>query len=193
MERRSKKVYIGIAKRKIEMYKDFIKVLDVLKNSINKWDGKVINKRYVTAMTAEINKVIPPLMGCNGEYDRISLSIGKDFTRHLISLYHRNRYVEEVNAYVDNCNCEIYIASYDRQTPFINEEDGRLNGEVFLKSLENEKNILNDWIASIQDSINRIDETIETYKEIQKYVANAMNSLPERFRQYVSINCPVYE
>ena len=63
--RQDKNTFVDSRKSEIEMEKAFIKSCDVLKKHAMKWNGKVMNVRFVKAMDEEINKSVK-FFGRNG-------------------------------------------------------------------------------------------------------------------------------
>lgn len=153
MERFSKEVFISIKTREIEMLRDFIKSIGVLKAYAQKYDGKVLNKRYIDAMNVEINKVVPAYGEGKNTFQSIYLYFDKnwnDVRRNRLVLLHNNRWCEDSRAYVqDNTRTmfELYKGEDGKNVPYIDENTFRLNTYIFV-------NTLDLWRVELQEAIN---------------------------------------
>lgn len=173
MQRMDKRTFIENAKRENGTYKVIIEAIDTLAPIAKKFNGKVINKRFVDAVNKafeEKDYKIPyqhctyPLRISLDEYNRIYF-----IARH-------------------PCDITIYPKEYDK--PYI--VDKRMDYSVFESAIEKTLKYVAEEIAENERCINTIDDVIQGYKELEKHVKDFMDSLPRKFKTFPIIDCPVY-
>ena len=173
MKRMDKGTFIANAKRENETYKVIIEAINTLTPIAKKYNGKVINKRFVDAV--------------NKAFDEKGYKIPSQYgTRPLlISLDEYNRiYFSSRNP----CNITIYPDGYDK--PYI--IDKRMDYSAFEYAIDKTLKSAVDEIAKNEKSINTIDDVIQGYQDLKKYVKDFMDALPFKFRTFPIIDCPVY-
>ena len=173
MQRIDKESFIADAKRENETYKVIIEAINVLAPIAKKFNGKVINKRFVDA----VNKAFEE-KGYKIPYQHCACPLR-------ISLDEINRIYFIVR---HPCNIHIYPKEYDK--PYI--IDKRMDYSVFKSAIEKTLKYAAEEIANNEKCINSIDEVIQGYKELKKHFDDFMDSLPYKFRTFQSIECPVY-
>lgn len=176
MRQMRKDVFVALANRKIEMYQAFQKVLDIVLSEAKGKDGKMINKRFIDS----INELI-------GEDDNLKY---EEYRRGMINavrfcfsndwagkrngrfeMYYSNRYVSEVNSYLDWNTLEV------RGTYL---KDGKyLDYDALSQSIENEKNYCFKQINELTNAIDGADEYIQAISHIKAYVESSLKELPE--------------
>ena len=171
MQRIDKESFIENAKRENETYKVIIKAINVLTPIAKKYNGKVINKRFVDAV--------------NKAFEEKGYKLPCQYYPLRISLDEYNRVYFIANR---PCNITIYPKEYDK--PYI--IDKRMDYSVFESAIEKTLKNAAEEIANNERCINSIDEVIQGYKELKKHVKDFMDSLPYKFRTFPIIDCPVY-
>lgn len=166
-----KRTFIENAKRENETYKVIIEAINILTPIAKKFDGKVINKRFVDA----VNKAFEEKgykLPCQYYPLRISLD---EYSRIYFIANHP-------------CDITIYPKEYDK--PYI--IDKRMDYSVFESAIEKTLKYAAEEIANNERCINSIDDVIQGYKELKKHVNDFMDSLPRKFKTFPIIDCPVY-
>lgn len=190
----SKEVFISVKNHEVMILKDFIKSIEVMKSAAAKWDGKVINKRFITAMDDAVNKVVPPYSEGHGDFKSICLKLDEywDGTRvNRIEIRHANRWVADVRAYV-NDNVYTFYPKKDIGT-YIDEDTFRLNYDTFVKTMDAYITECQSAISDKEEAISKVDDAIKTYSEIREFIKDKMNSLPSVLQTYIQVSCPVYD
>ena len=171
MQRIDKGTFIENAKRENETYKIIIEAINTLAPIAKKFNGKVINKRFVDA----VNKAFEE-KGYKLPYQYGPLRINLDE-------YNRIYFIAR-----HPCDITIYPKEYDK--PYI--IDKRMDYSVFESAIEKTLKYAAEEIANNENCINTIDDVIQGYKELEKHVKDFMDSLPYKFRTFPIIDCPVY-
>ena len=171
MQRIDKESFIENAKRENETYKVIIEAIDTLTPIAKKFNGKVINKRFVDAV--------------NKAFEEKGYKLPCQYYPLRISLDEYNRIYFIAN---HPCNITIYPKEYDK--PYI--IDKRMDYSVFESAIEKTLKNAAEEIANNERCINSIDEVIQGYKELKKHVNDFMDSLPRKFKTFPIIDCPVY-
>ena len=171
MQRIDKESFIANAKRENETYKAIIEAINVLTPIAEKYNGKVINKRFVDA----VNKALEE-KGYKLPYHYYLLHISLDE-------YNRIYFIAN-----HPCNITIYPKEYNK--PYI--VDKRMDYSVFESAIEKTLKNAAEEIANNERCIASIDDIIQGYKELKKHVKDFMDSLPYKFKTFPIIDCPVY-
>ena len=171
MQRIDKETFIENAKRENETYKVIIESINTLAPIAKKYNGKVINKRFVDAV--------------NKAFEEKGYKLPYHYYLLHISLDEYNRIYFIAN---HPCNITIYPKEYDK--PYI--IDKRMDYSVFESAIEKTLKNAAEKIADNKRCINTIDDVIQGYKELKKHVNDFMDSLPRKFKTFPIIDCPVY-
>ena len=166
-----KRTFIENAKRENETYKVIIEAINVLAPIAKKFNGKVINKRFVDAV--------------NKAFEEKGYKLPCQYYPLRINLDEYNRIYFVV---LHPCDIAIYPKEYDK--PYI--IDKRMDYSVFESAIEKTLKYAAEEIANNEKCINSIDEVIQGYKELKKHVKDFMDSLPRKFKTFPIIDCPVY-
>lgn len=189
----SKEVFTATTNREIEMYDAFIKACDVLIEHAPKWNGKCLNVRYTKAMDEEINKVVEKFRGMDGNMqDSITFGFDKDYNGNRemrFRMIYQNRYIREVNSYIEYYETTIY---QPYQGDKYITEDNRLDLKAYVKRLKEMQAEYRHRIENGREAVKNINETIRIYEELNKTIKDTMAKLPNKFRQHVSCQCPIY-
>lgn len=171
MQRMDKRTFIENAKRENETYKVIIETINVLAPIAKKFNGKVINKRFVDAV--------------NKAFEEKGYKLPYHYYLLHISLDEYNRIY-----FIANHPCNITIYPEDYKKPYI--IDKRMDYSIFESAIEKTLKYAAEEIANNERCINSIDDVIQGYKELKKHVKDFMDSLPRKFKTFPIIDCPVY-
>lgn len=156
--------------QQIKVYRDAIDAMKRIRGLADKFDGKVINKRFVTAMNEMVdNKLVTFSLVA---YGFRNTSIGK---RIKIMMHDRCRDMPNRCLYVDVSEHEIFDNELDK--PYIN-ADGRLVKDAFLDSIDSNIENLSNVVSEYQRAIDHFDEYIEKVEKINEEITALRNEIP---------------
>lgn len=186
---KSKKAFLLEEAKKIEMNKVFIEALKIMKKAVKeqKLDGKVANKRFIDKMNAAFNE--------NGLEGKVRAFFDTDYKgdrKNRINMLYLERDIPENRSCLDYYSSIDYLY-FEKGAAYIDEDSYRINEENFIKAADKEIGLCNDKITESQRCIDEIDQVIQKYKELRKYVNETMESMPATLRKYIETGCPVYE
>lgn len=175
MAQMRKDVFVALANRKIEMYQAFQKVLDIVLSEAKGKDGKMINKRFIDRIDELIGKddsLKYEELG-RGLFNAVSFDFSLDWERKRdgrFEMYYRNRYVREVNSYLDWNTLRV-------QGIYL--KDGKyLDYAAFSESIENERSYCIKQINELTNAIDGADRYIQAISHIKAYVESSLKELP---------------
>lgn len=162
--------FINAMEQQIVVFNDAIECFKMMDEFGKTWDGKVVNKRFVTAL----NNAYPKLSD-KGFVSLSDLKIG-------ISIKNRCRiYGDQSVVYVDYC--AFLLDSFDS---YIDENSKRLNAEAFSKAIAKKIDEFNDDIADAKKAINNLETYKQTINSLNKQIEDVRDSLPNCLRKYFS-------
>lgn len=172
----------------VKVFNDAIKSLEAIKVVADKFDGKVINKRFIT----KLNEI------SDGNIINFSLEEkGYDYTAKMnekvVSLYLTDRSFKNDSGswtYIDENSFD--ILEVNNKDFYIN-KDGRLVKEYFIQGIDKTIEIFKSKIAKYQDCIDHFDEYMAEVKKINAEIAELRKKLhfPMSISTY-SIQLPFY-
>lgn len=159
---------ILIGKQQIKVYQDLISILKELNEVINTFDGKVINIRLTKYIKEKLNVDCAIISNYRGIK---SLKI--------ISKENRSITIHDVNgnsstAYVEYNTIEICLQR---------EENNRLEAKFVLQRLQDEINIIEEKIFSLNKTIINFDNMLKEYQEIKKRIEDFNNRYDYSIRE----------
>lgn len=163
--------------QQVKAYNDAVKALEVAKTLADKFDGKVINKRFVTALNEASNKffgksnVVFSL--CQEGYN---YSHKQNIVQIELYLTDRCKCYEGGCIYIGNDRVRVYEVSTDSDC-YIN-SDGRLNKEIFIKALDKQINNCKEAISKYQLCIDHFDEYLDKVKDFNKKLDELRKEIP---------------
>lgn len=186
---KSKRDFLFEEAKKIEMNKAFIEALNVMKKAVKeqKLDGKVANKRFIDKMDAAFNE-----NGLEGKMRAIFDTDYRGMRKNRINLLYLKRDIPENRSCLDYYSSMCYLY-FEQGHAYIDEDSYRINEENFIKVADKEIGLCEDKIKESQRCIAEIDQVIQKYKDLRKYVNETMESMPATLRKYIETGCPVYE
>lgn len=165
MEKISKESATVMFPAQINVYRVMLEMLDVLKEMATEWNGKVINKRFITAF----EKRFPESRG--------RLRIDTDYVHPKFHLYiSEGRGVQTSRGccYVSESELRIYYGN----EPYIHESDRRLNLERLNEILTQNVEYLNKQIADYEWCLEHYDEVKEQTKQLDKQLREFHDRIP---------------
>lgn len=152
-------------KQQIKAFDGGIKSLEGIKTLADKFDGKVINKRFVNAMNEITDEKVAIFSLVEKGYDYRT-----KINEKIISIYLTDRSFP-----TSKCTCG-YIDEDRFDVREINEKDfyingdGRLVKEFFIKALDDMIAILTQRRDAYQDCINNFDEYLDEVRKINNEI-----------------------
>lgn len=148
----------------VKVFNDAIKSLEVIKPLADKFDGKVINKRFTTAMNEVADKEIVRFSIHEKGYNRTA-----KVNEKVVSLYLCDRGFKAENGwgYIDEDDFEVREFS---DTDFYINADGRLVKDFFIQAVDNMIEFFNGRIAEYQDCIDNFDKYLEEIRNVNKQI-----------------------
>ena len=144
----------------ITIYSRFLEIKESLCEVIKKFDGKVINKRFLTALES-----ISP----KHEYNNITLNdfhfsfstYGNELTMMFVGIAN-NKLIRYCSEY----NNQIIIYNHTNNREFVSNINGkRLSADEYLLLVENAFAIINKRIEELIDMVEHYDEVSVVYKQ----------------------------
>lgn len=168
-----KNIFILKCKQQIIAYTDGINALEQLKSLADKFDGKVINKRFITATKEVVDKNLVTFVLENNGYN-----YARKQNELRISLYLHNRSIcyEGGCVYIDASQITIYQNSID--SDFYINADGRLNKELFIQAIDKTITTIRNYIVEYQRAIDFCDIYVEKVKRLNEELSALKKELP---------------
>lgn len=164
--------------QQVKAYNDAIKALEVAKTLADKFDGKVINKRFTNAL----NEATNAFFGKNNvvifslEPTHYDWSHKQNVTQIKLYLSDRCKCYEGGCVYIDYDKVHVYELSSDSEC-YVN-ADGRLNKEIYLKALDKQIENCKDAIHNFQLCIDHFDEYLNKVKDFNKKLEELKKEIP---------------
>ncbi len=172
----------------VKVFNDAIKSLEAIKVIADKFDGKVINKRFITKLNeiSDCNIIIFSLE--EKGYDHIA-----EINEKVVSLYLTDRCFKNDSdswSYIDEDSFNIREAN---EKDFYINKDGRLVKEYFIQGIDKTIEFFKTKIAQYQDCIDHFDEYMAEVKKINAEIDELRNKIhfPMSILTY-SIQLPFY-
>lgn len=158
--------------QQIKVYRDAISAMESIRELADKFDGKVINKRFVTAMNEITDKKCVSFSIVEKGF---SFSCNHNEKRVKIMMHDRCRSMPNYNVYVDVSEHEIIEDDFAK--PYIN-ADGRLAKDSFLASIDSNIKHLSEIISEYQRAIDRFDDYMAMVEKINEEITALRNEIP---------------
>lgn len=149
----------------VKVYRVMLEMLDVLKEMATEWDGKVINKRFITAF----EKRFPESRG--------RLRIASDYVHPMFHLYISEGRGVQTNrgcCYVNDSELRMYYG----EKPYIDADSRRLNLELFMERLALNVEYINKQIADYEWCLEHYDEVREQTMQLDKQLREFHDRIP---------------
>lgn len=173
-------VELEIKNRKdaLSLYSDIIEV-------VKKFDGKILNKRFETAL-----KKVDERLSCNREYSWFEINMSVFNSRSCKSIK-KDNYGYSCTNYLSNSylklNALLYTYSNNPEEKVLLKEE-RINSLVLIESLNKGKAQMEEKIKELENSLDKVDEWREKLKALKSEMEKTMGEIPYIIRDYYSIN-----
>lgn len=165
-------------KEALELYSKVIEVVE-------KFDEKVLNKRFDTAL-----KTVDKRLSYEREYNRFEIQMNVFDSRCCKSVKEDNYGYSSYNYLTTNylvLNNLLYTYSYSEEDiVLLNNE--RINSSVLIESLLIGEAHMKNEIASLEYSLTKIDEWKKKLESLREEVQQTMKTIPYVIREYYDIN-----
>lgn len=161
----------------VKVFNDAIKSLEIIKPLADKFNGKVINKRFTTAMNEVADTEIVRFSIHEKGYNRTA-----KVNEKVVAMYLCDRGFKAENGweYIDEDNFEVREFS---DTDFYINADGRLVKDFFIHAVDNMIEYFKRRIAEYQDCIDNFDKYLEEIANVNKQI----NELKKKLHYPMSI------
>jgi hypothetical protein len=155
MMNKTKKVLTRELEEQIRVYNELMKAEQSIIKVIEKFNGKVFNKRLIDAIEEELK-----------QHKEFFVTCGKDsYNEDAIKFYNHNRsFKHDSNeTYISTSYVNTNTHSIDLML-----EDKRINAETVKKTIEASHIMLNDTIKEMKLAIEQFDDMLEEYNRIKE-------------------------
>jgi hypothetical protein len=163
--------------QQVKVYNDAIKAFEVAKTLADKFNGKVINKRFITAINKACEEAFGKQMVNFSLYNSgYSYSHKQNVTELEIYLYDRCKCYDGGCIYIDNDRLRVYELDSNGDC-YIN-ADGRLDKEVFLKAIDKQIANCKDAMGKYQYCIDNFEAILDKVREENKRLEALQKEIP---------------
>lgn len=156
----------------VKVFNDAIKSLEAIKVIADNFDGKVINKRFITKLNEISDSDIIIFSLEEKGYDYIA-----EINEKVVSLYLTDRRFKNDRgswSYIDEDSFNILEVN---EKDFYINKDGRLVKEYFIQGIDKTIEIFKRKIAQYQDCIDHFDEYMAEVKKINAEINELRNKI----------------
>lgn len=175
----------NLVELEIQNRKDALKLYDGIIEVVKKFDGKVLNKRFDTAL-----KQFDGRLSYNREYswfeinmnvfdNRSCKSVKKDAYGYSCTNYITDSYLRLNNlvyTYSNNSNDKVML------------DNERIISSVLIEALNKGKEQMQNKINELENSIDKVDEWKTKLEALKHEMENIMGEVPYIIREYYDIN-----
>lgn len=168
-------------KQQIKVYNDGINALETLKSLADKFDGKVINKRFTNACNEIVDLKVVRISLNEMGYNHQAEMNEKRIIVHLSDRSARQtdndgNYIGWT--YVEDSKIEVCLK--DWTSLYIN-ADGRLEKDLFINAIDDTIKETHRRIGIFEDAVNNFDTYMEKVEEVNKQLDTLKRDLPTPF------------
>lgn len=169
----------------IKNRKEALKLYDGIIEVVKKFDGKVLNKRFDTAL-----KKVDGRLSYYREYSWLEIKMNVFDSRSCKSVK-KDSYGYSCTNYISDSylrlNSLLYTYSYnpDEKVALNNE---RIISANIIFALNKGRRQIEETIEELEESISKVDEWKNKLKEIENEMRKTMNEVPYIIREYYDIN-----
>lgn len=175
----------NLVELEIQNRKEALKLYDGIIEVVQKFDGKVLNKRFDTAL-----KKVDERLSCNREYSWFEINMNVFDNRSCKSVKKDSYGYSCTNYITDNylrLNNLVYTHSYNpRDNVMLDNE--RIISSVLIEALNKCKEQMENKIKELENSIDKVDEWKNKLKALQIEMEEVMKEVPYIIREYYDIN-----
>lgn len=180
----NKEVAGKLVELEIQNRKDCLKLYDQIIPIIERFDGKVLNKRLETALQ-NVNKY---------------LRVDRNYTSFGISWWVENDYIRNTpdrNGFCTACYVQsrqlymttaLFTSDRNMTDKVMLDEENRLIADVILVALEQGKKNMEEHIRMLEESLPHAEEYEEELKAMKKAFEEKRDSIPYLIRDYYDMN-----
>ena len=169
----------------IENRKEALKLYDGIIEVVKKFDGKILNKRFDTAL-----KKVDERLSYNRAYTYFEITMSTFDNRCCTSVkkddlgYSHTNYISD-HELILNTYLETYTHDKDKES-LLSEE--KINANVLIEALNNGKNQMEEKIIQLENSFGKVEEWKNKLEALQNEIRETMKDIPYIIREYYDIN-----
>ena len=175
----------NLVELEIQNRKEALKLYDGIIEVVQKFDGKVLNKRFDTAL-----KKVDERLSCNREYSWFEINMNVFDNRSCKSVkkdsygYSCTNYITDSYLRLNNL---VYTYSYSAKD-IVMLDNERIISSILIEALNKGKEQMEKEIKKLEESINKVDEWKSKLKALQIEMEEVMKEVPYIIREYYDIN-----
>lgn len=174
----NKEYMINKFEQQVKNLQDAIKAFELSKTLADKFDNKVINKRFIDALNNAANEAFGENEVRFGFYEYGMSYSHKQYIKEIeVFCYDRRKCFKGGCVYIDDYRYRLDEIDMVKGPCYIN-SDGRLVKEVFLKAIEKEIAYLNKRIGEYQYCIDNFDAILDKVREENKRLEALRKEIP---------------
>lgn len=173
-----KNEFFNTQKQQIKVYNEMLEALAKIKAFSAQYDGKIINKRFVDALKAELPPCIDVIL------EKEHYTAGDVIT---LTILDQNRLAPE-GGYVD----ESVFKIHNYPSEYIDADTRRLNYAVFCKALKLKTDSAIYNRDDLQNALDNYDKFYEAYLTLKRHADEYRKTLPYVLRCSGVLCWPVY-
>lgn len=166
-----KEVNIQLLNLEVVNLEKAIGLCDKILDLVPKFDGKVVNKRFDTALK-EIDK---------------SLSFSMRYNSFIIEMYKQDRSINRGDSWSylrDHSLCIIHSSIQSAYNDGICQDGQHIVGANLVADIQKQKKYFEDNLVKLKNDIADIDSIQEVYKDIQQQKTSFNNNVSYMVREY---------
>ena len=175
----------NLVELEIQNRKEALKLYDGIIEVVQKFDGKVLNKRFDTAL-----KKVDERLSCNREHSWFEINMSVFDNRSCKSVKKDSYGYSCTNYITDNylrLNNLVYTYSYNPKDNVMLDNE-RIISSVLIEALNKGKEQMENKIKELENSIDKVDEWKSKLKALQIEMEEVMKEVPYIIREYYDIN-----
>lgn len=159
--------------KQIEVFGKSIKALELAKTFADRFDGKVINKRFTNALNEASNQVFG-----NNEVVFGLKADGYNYTRkqNIVELVFSITDTRYNAGYIDYN--KFIIFEIDKSSDSYINADGRLNKDIFIEAIDKQISNAKESIRNYQKCIDNFDNYLDRVKQLNKEIDDLKKDIP---------------
>lgn len=175
----------NLVELEIQNRKEALKLYDGIIEVVKKFDGKVLNKRFETAL-----KKVDGRLSCNRSYSWFEINMSVFDNRTCKSVKKDSYGYSCTNYLTDNylrLNSLLYTYSSNPADKTMLDNE-RIKADVLIESLNNGKKYIEEKIAELESSIDKVDGWKKELEALKSQMEKVMKEVPYLIRDYYDIN-----
>lgn len=169
----------------IKNRKEALRLYDGIIEVVKKFDGKVLNKRFDTAL-----KKVDGRLSYNREYSWLEIKMNVFDSRSCKSVK-KDSYGYSCTNYISDSylrlNSLLYAYSHNPDEKVALDNERIISANIILALIKGKRQI-EETIEELEESISKVDEWKNRLKEIENEMRKTMNEVPYIIREYYDIN-----